>query len=233
MSLFKAVKSVFSGGRSPAGGGGGEDRLYVVDGERMLEGREVGPGDRFQLLQRLGRFVEREKVRMQVVFSGRPLREVEHGGEFMGIKVFYVEQGQDFSAQFLETVRDASRRGKTVGLTNDVELEKKIADLGALTIRASTLRKGLEGGGGEDRGDRGDRGGDRGDRGGEGGGRGGDRGPRRRRGPRGGGRGGFGRPPQQQGGPGGGEGQSDQGGGGGDTSSGSSNSVKNLIDLVE
>ena len=231
MSLFKAVKSVFSGGRSPAGGGGGgEDRLYVVDGERMLEGREVGPGDRFQLLQRLGRFVEREKVRMQVVFSGRPLREVEHGGEFMGIKVFYVEQGQDFSAQFLDTVRDAVRRGKTAGLTNDVELEKKIADLGAVTIRASTLRKGLEGGGGEGGGDRG---GDRGERGGEGGGRGGDRGPRRRRGPRGGGRGGFGRPQQQGGNGGGGEGQADQAGGSGDTSSGSSNSVKNLIDLVE
>lgn len=225
MSLLKAVKSVFGGGSSSSGGG---DRLYLVDGERMLDSRDVGPGERAALLQRLARFVEREKIRMSVVFGGRPLREVEHGGEFQGIKVFYIESREAYAEQYVQTVKDALRRDKVCAITNDAETEKKIVDLGGTTIRCSTLRKGLEGGG-----EGGERGGPGGDRGGDFRG-GGDRGPRRRRGPRGGrGPGGprDGRPPQ-----GGGEGGSSEQAGDsnpGDSQGGQSSSVKNLIDLVE
>lgn len=226
MSLFKAVKSMLGGGSSSSGG---EDRLYVVDGERMLDSRDVGPGDRAALLQRLARFIEREKIRMNVVFGGRPLREVEHGGEFQGIKVFFIESREAYSEQYVQTVKDGLRRDKVCAITNDAETEKKIADLGGTTIRCSTLRKGLEGGG--EGGDRGERGGPPGgERGGDFRG-GGDRGPRRRRGPRGGGRGPGG--PREGGRPqGGGDGGESGDSNPGDSSGGQS-SVKNLIDLVE
>ncbi len=219
MSLFKAVKSVFGGGRSDSGS---EDRLCVVDGERMTDGREAGPGDRFQVLQRLGKFVEREKIRMQVVFSGRPLREADNGSEFMGIKVLYVEQGQNYVDQFLAFTKDALRKDSVLVITNDVEMEKRAIELGAATLRASTLRKAFESSeGGGERDFRGGGGGDRGPR------RRGGRGPRR--GPPGGGR-----PPQQGGGGDSGAGQSDRSGGGESSQpSGGQSQVKNLIDLVE
>lgn len=225
MSLLKAI---FGGGSKAESSGTG--RLCVIDGERMIEGREAGPGDRFQVLQRLAKFHEREKIKMQVVFGGRPLREAEHGSEFSGVKVLYTEQGQNYVEAFLNIAKDAARRESIMVITNDIELEKKAVEAGAITLRASTLRKAFDGEGersGEGRGEGGggfrggDRGGDRGRRRGGRGGRG--RGPGGDRGDRGG------RPQgEQQGG-----GETSGGGEGGGRQQQGGGNVSNLIDLVE
>ena len=227
MSLLNSLKSVFSGKPAGVEGGRSTDRLCIVDGERMLDGREAGPADRAALLQRLARFVERENIRMNVVFSGRPLREVEHGAEFQGIKVFYAEQLEKLGEQILQLVRSG-----VVVVTNDAELEKQITDRGGITLRSSTFKKAFEapseGGGDPNR--RGDRGDFR-----RGGGR---RGPPRRGGDRdrvdrgerdrGERSGGEDRRPQNEGG-----GSQPEPSTSGETDSGSQSSVKNLIDLVE
>jgi hypothetical protein len=224
MSLLKAI---FGGGSKAESTGTG--RLCVIDGERMIEGREAGPGDRFQTLQRLAKFHEREKIKMQVVFGGRPLREAEHGAEFNGVKVFYTEQGQNYIDAFMGIAKEAARRDSIMVITNDLEIEKRAVEMGAVTLRTSTLRKAFESEGGGEGGFRG------GEGRGEGGGfRGGDRGGRRRggrggrsRGP-GGERGGR---PQQGGDQPAGETQSGGGEGGGRQQGGGN--VSNLIDLVE
>ena len=230
MSLWDSLRGVL--GAKPGVSGRESGRSCVVDGEKLLEGRGGGPVERVQTLQRLAQFVEREQVKLQVVFAGRPLREVANGGAFGTIKVYFSEQASGISEQIQTLARDAGRGVLVV--TSDKNLEETMQAEGHSTMRVSTLRKALdpnqggEHGGGGGRRDHGRRR---------------DRGPRRDRrgGPGGGG---------QQGGPGGEHDQSQDSGGteGGDQAAGESDSnrghreksqpgnqttVKNLIDLVE
>ena len=169
MSLLDMVKSWFSGG--------GSGRLYVIDGAQMVGSgsavERLSPRDQVHVLQQLSRFAEKESIDIQVAFEGRSLREVAHGGEYGGVKVFFADKQAALQDMILDLVRSGARRQKVVLVTNNRQLEEKAARTGAQTLRPSTLRKAMENGGGGDRGDRGDRGGDRGDRG--------DRGPRRGR----------------------------------------------------
>jgi len=171
MSLFDVVKSWFSGS--------GSGRLYIIDGAQVAgPGSSVdrlSPRDQVHVLQQLARFAEKEKISIQVAFEGRALREVEHGGEFQGVQVFFADKQAALQDLILDLVRSGSRR-QVVLVTGHRQLEEKAAAAGAQTLRPSTLRKAMENGGG---GDRGDRGGDRGDYRGERGDRG-RRGGRRR-----------------------------------------------------
>lgn len=216
MSLLDRIRSAFSG--KSEGAAHDTSRVYIVDGDRITEGNErPGPAERFQILQRLARFADREKVQMQVVLGGRALREVAHGDEFNGLKVYYSEQVEAIADQIMQLYQ-GSRRDKAVVITSDPQLETRVLEQGGALMKSSTLRKGLEGGngggGGEeysgrhgrrrDRGRRGDRG-DRGDR------RGGDR-----------------RPDQQESREAASSSESS-----GQREPGGETTVKNLIDLVE
>lgn len=191
MSLLGVIKSWFSGG--------GSSRLYIIDGAQLVGSgsavERLSPRDQVHVLQQLSRFAEKESIDIQVAFEGRSLREVAHGGEYGGVKVFFADKQAALQDMILDLVRSGARRQKVVLVTNNRQLEEKAARTGAQTLRPSTLRKAMENGGGGERGDRGDRGGDRGDRG--------DRGPRRGRRQRG--RGG-----RYREGDGGGRGPSDQ-----------------------
>lgn len=168
MSLLGVIKSWFSGG--------GSSRLYIIDGAQLVGSgsavERLSPRDQVHVLQQLSRFAEKESIDIQVAFEGRSLREVAHGGEYGGVKVFFADKQAALQDMILDLVRSGARRQKVVLVTNNRQLEEKAARTGAQTLRPSTLRKAMENGGGE-RGDRGERGGDRGDRG--------DRGPRRGR----------------------------------------------------
>jgi hypothetical protein len=244
MGFMDTIKSLFS----PASGSARRNsRTYVVDGARLVDektGRRMAPRDQVQMLNALARVAKQENLEIQAVFeSDRPLREVEHGGELNGVKVFYAPDTEQLVALALKLCRSTSGTLVSSGVT----MESRATEAGIPVLCSSTFRKAFLQGGlpGGDRGDRGERGGDRGGQGGGGDRSGrdrrGDRNRRRDRGDRGGDRGGQGggnRQPredgQSQNAPqeGGGESQSStegqSGSGGGDNSA-----VRNLIDLVE
>ena len=214
MSLWESIMGIV-GGKSA---GGSTAKSCVIDGERLMDGRGGGPVERVQVLQRLAQFSEREQLKCQVVFAGRPLREVAHGGDFGPLKVYFAEQASGISEQVESLARSGAGR-QSVVVTSDKELEDRLVGRGAQVMRTSTLRKAMDPsnlGGGEG-GSMGRR-----DHGGRRGGR--DRGGRDRRDRRDG-------PPSQQ--------QQDQrprrdeSSQSDQTNSGSEPSVKNLIDLVE
>jgi len=246
MKFIEKIKSLFA----PASGTPRRNsRTYVVDGARLVDektGRRMAPREQIQMLNSLARVAKQESLDIQVVFeSERPLREVEHGGEFNGVKVFFAPDNEQLVAMALKMCRN----GSCTLVSSGVTMESRATEAGIQVLCSSTFRKAfLQGGmpGAGDRGDRGDRGGDRGGNGG------GDRGGRDRRsgrdrrrdrgdrGDRGGDRGGNNggsRPPRaegqsqnvpQEGGESqsASEGQSNEGGD-------NNNSVRNLIDLVE
>lgn len=174
MSLLNSIKSFFDGG--PAVGPSARDasRVYLVDAEKLADSREgqgrMGPQERFHAVQLLSRFAEREQIKVVAVLGGRPLREVAHGDEFNGVRVFYVEAEKTMADQ-IQHVLDRELRGRAVVVTNDKQLEAKLIERGISTLRVSSLRRALDsnnngeggggdgGGGGRDRRDRGDRGG--------------------------------------------------------------------------
>ncbi len=239
MKFIETIKSLFS----PASGSSRRNsRTYVVDGARLVDektGRRMAPREQVQMVNALARVAKQEGLGIQVVFeSDRPLREVEHGGDLNGVKVFYAPDTEQLVAMALKLCR----KGGCSLVSSGVTMESRATEAGIPVLCSSTFRKAFLQGGmpsSGERGDRGDRGGDRGGQGGDRGGRRGrdrrrDRGDRGDRGPRGGDRGGN-RPPREDGQASG----SPQEGGGdssseGQSSGGDDNSaVRNLIDLVE
>ncbi|HEY8241407.1 MAG TPA: NYN domain-containing protein [Kiritimatiellia bacterium] len=153
MSFWDSIGSLFKGGGKPAAARD-SSRKYVLDGERMLDNRggdKSGPLERFQLLQRMAQFAEREGIKLQIVFAGRPLREVANGGSYNGVQVYYAEQATGIADQLDKLVRRAGRN--TIVITNDGQAEARAREFGAYSMRTSTLRKALEGGNGEGGGD--------------------------------------------------------------------------------
>ena len=140
-------------------GGGASSRVcsvMIVDGERLLDGGDrSGPVERVQLLQKLGKFASREQLTVKVVLGGRPLREVDHQGEYAGVQVFYAENAKASDDQLATLARRFGR--KSVVVTGSPALEAQLASGSASLMRATTLRRGLElasgdGGGGRSHG---------------------------------------------------------------------------------
>lgn len=226
MSFMNAIKSLFA----PAGGSARRDtRTYVVDGARLVDektGRRMAPREQVQMLNALARVAKQEGLTIRAVFeSERALREVEHGGEFNGVKVYFAPDNEQLVALALKLCRSEGCALVSSGVT----MESRATEAGIPVLCSSTFRKAfLQGGlpGGERGGDERRSGRDR--RGGR------DR--RRDRGDRGG-NGGGNRPPREE--------QPEQGGdasdapasseGGGEESAPreDNRAVRNLIDLVE
>lgn len=163
MSLLGKIAALFSGGSAR--------KVCVVDGDRLVGGDRVGPGERFQVLNKLARFATREEMQVKVVFGGRPLREADEGSDYNGVQVYYAETPEDVRKKITRTI-SAIGRSSVVLIVGDAELEQEQTSNGFSTMRTSTLRKamdpaneggGRDNGGGRERNDRGDRG-DRGDR---------------------------------------------------------------------
>jgi len=175
MSFIKMIKSCFSST------GGSSNRTYVVDAARLVDektGRRMAPRDQVQMLNALARISKQEGLGIQVVIeSDRPLREVEHGGDFNGVKVYYAPDTEQLVALALKLCR---KSGGSI-VSSGVTMESRATEAGIPVLCSSTFRKAfLQGGmpGGGQGGDRGgerrrgggrDRRGGRGDRGGRGG----------------------------------------------------------------
>ena len=237
MSFMDAIKSLFA----PAGGPARRNtRTYLVDVARLMDektGRRMAPREQVQMLNALARVAKQEGLAIQAVFeSDRALREVEHGGEFNGVKVYFAPDNEQLVALALKLCKGEGCALVSSGVT----MESRATEAGIPVLCSSTFRKaflqgGLPGGDRGDRGDRGGNGGPGGDRGGRDRDRRGGRDRRRDRGERGGNR-----PPREEApGPAGGEASSEapaaaEAGNEEPAAPQEDNrAVRNLIDLVE
>jgi len=93
--------------------------------------------------------------------SDRALREVEDGGDYNGLKVYFAPDTEQLVAKALKLCR-----GGGVLVSSGVTMESRATEAGITVVGSSTFRKAfLQGGlpGGGDRGDRSDRGGNGGE----------------------------------------------------------------------
>jgi hypothetical protein len=138
--------------------------VLIVDGVSLndalgLKGK-VPPRNQLQLLRRLARFAQREKMEMVVVLSGSPLNKAPAGKKFEDITVIY-SKSPEAHAKFL--ARTAGSRGAGAILISGNAAAEKIAGGRVQTMRMSTFRKAFDFGGsefeGSERSERGERGG--------------------------------------------------------------------------
>jgi len=124
-------------------------RLYIIDAAHLFSGGRghgrLSPRDQVQALQKLSRFAEKEGIRVQAVFEGKPLREVDHGGDFNGVKVFFADKGDKLPDLVLNIYRKG-RRNSPVVVTSNRDIEDAVRGAGGATIRSQTFRKGMDNG---------------------------------------------------------------------------------------
>jgi hypothetical protein len=142
--------------------------VVVVDGLALnavagLKGR-VPPRNQLQVLRRLSRFAQREKVEVIAVLSGSPLNKAPQGKKFEEMEVRYSKSEEEHGKYLIKTAK--SFGGRTVLVVGDELAEKEIGN-SVRTMRMSTFRKafdtgGLDGDEGDERtserGERGERG---------------------------------------------------------------------------
>lgn len=138
--------------------------VVVVDGVSLndalgMKGK-VPPRNQLQMLRRLSRFAEREKVGMVVVLSGSPLHKAPAGKKFEEVMVAYSKSPEAHAKYVAKVV--GSKGAGAVLVSGNAAVEKIALGGGLKTMRVSTFRKAFDAGGSGAEGgsDRSDRGGD-------------------------------------------------------------------------
>ena len=121
----------------------------VVDGMHLLPGEteseELTPRQQIDLLQRLVKIQKAEGWEMWVLFNGDPLDQVEHGGDFLGVRVFFSPTPPQRVPTLLECIRVLKKKNRDALLvTNDGDAEARAKELDAMTLKANTLKRGHE-----------------------------------------------------------------------------------------
>lgn len=136
MKFMEKIKTLFGGTtrRDP--------HTYVVDGARMLDernGRRMGPRDQLQVLSMLDRVSQQEGIAIQAVMeSDRPLREVDDGGEFGSVRVYFAPDGDALAKQMLKL---CAKNKNYVLVGSGSQLERETLAQGITMMSASTFRR--------------------------------------------------------------------------------------------
>ncbi|MEN8256072.1 MAG: hypothetical protein ABFR33_11455 [Verrucomicrobiota bacterium] len=141
--------------------------VVIVDGVSLNEALgmkgKIPPRSQLQLLRRLSRFAQREKLGMVVVLTGSPLHKAPAKKKFEEIMVVYSKSPETHAKYVAKIARSKGSGAILVSKGSSIE---KIAGSGMKTMRVSTFRKAFDVGGndndGSDRSERG--GGDRSNR---------------------------------------------------------------------
>jgi hypothetical protein len=133
-NLFKASKTV-----------------VVVDGvslnDSLGQKGKVAPRNQLQLLRRLSRFSQREKLELVVVLSGDPLHKAPPGKKFEEITVRYSKSPEAHAKYLLKVAK--SKGASAVLITGNPAAEKMALSGGLKTMHVSTFRKAFDVGGNE------------------------------------------------------------------------------------
>lgn len=123
--------------------------VLAVDAAALLKSRGVrgraAPRQQLQVLRMLSRVMQREKIDLTAVLSGKPLDKAPHNGKFDDMRVRYAKDETAVSKEMTKALKQAGSGGVLV--TDDIELEKSVIQSGGITLRLSTFRKLLEDGG--------------------------------------------------------------------------------------
>ena len=126
----------------------------VVDGVSLndalgMKGK-VPPRNQLQLLRRLARFSEREKVAVVVVLSGSPLHKAPAGKKFEDITVLYSKSTEAHAKHVAKVA--VSKGAGVIVISGNAAVEKVALGRGLRTMRVSTFRKAFDVGGNESEG---------------------------------------------------------------------------------
>lgn len=113
--------------------------LAAYDGGQALPGRV-----QIEILQNLSKIAKEEEWDLEAVFIGEELRQVEHGGDFLGIKVFFAPDQAHRPQLILDRAGQAMKTGSALVVTNDPNIEERAEDVGASILRANSLKKGYD-----------------------------------------------------------------------------------------
>lgn len=124
-------------------------QVLVVDVDALLKSRGIrgkaAPRQQLQALRALSRLAQREALGVTAVMSGNELEKAPHNRVVDGVRTRYAATGATMSSEMIKGLRQAGLRGVVV--TDDLELEKKVAARGTDALRISTFRKLLDDGG--------------------------------------------------------------------------------------
>ena len=122
--------------------------VIVVDGISLNEALgmkgKIPPRNQLQLLRRLARFAQREKIGVVAVLTGSPLHKAPAGKKFEEITVLY-SKSPEAHAKYV--VKIARSKGDAAILISDSSAIEKIAGSSLKTMRTSTFRKVFDMGG--------------------------------------------------------------------------------------
>lgn len=121
-----------------------ESRVYIVDGTGMEGGQKrQAPRNQLDILRRVSRFAQREKIKVHIAFSGTELRQIGNGDEYEGVTVRFTGKDGTIDELVLQLFRQFGRRASLV-LTSKRELEEAIHSKNGNTMRLETFRKALD-----------------------------------------------------------------------------------------
>jgi hypothetical protein len=120
----------------------------VVDGRSLAPTRMgedfLSPRLQLEILQQLSKIARQEEWNLWCVFSGPELEKVSHGGDFLGVRVFFAPTAPQRAPTLVECVKVLKKKGEVLFVTDDPALESRAMDAGAVPMRAETLKKGYE-----------------------------------------------------------------------------------------
>jgi hypothetical protein len=102
---------------------------------------KVPPRNQLQLLRRLARFSQREKLALVAVLCGSPLNKAPAGKKFEGISVVYSKSNEDYVKCL---VRTANAKGAGAVLVSGSAAVEKLRSGAAKNLRISTFRKAFD-----------------------------------------------------------------------------------------
>ncbi|MBQ9345355.1 MAG: hypothetical protein IJT88_09110 [Kiritimatiellae bacterium] len=138
MGFMTAIKSMFGGATSGMHNG---KKAFFVDSARLNDektGRRLMPRDQIALLNALARIHEEEGFDIAAIFEAeRPLREVDNGGDYHGVTVYFAADSETLIADALRL----AKKGNYTLVTSGPSLESKAVEAKLPLFSSATFRK--------------------------------------------------------------------------------------------
>ncbi len=147
MAFLDALKNIFVGEKTEVS----SEKVYIVDAASIDGGkkRQMSPHQQISVLKRLASFAKKEKISMQALLDGKPLRVVPDGGDFSGVQVFFTREKFDINTLIKKRLKMV-KSSEVIVITDGSDSVSEIESAGAKLMSASTFKKAL--GGGDSRG---------------------------------------------------------------------------------
>lgn len=133
--------------------------VLVIDAVSLNESLgmkgKIPPRNQLQMLRRLARFSQREKVEVIAVLSGSPLNKAPVGKKFETVTVLYSKSPEQHAKYLAKVV---GGKGAGAILVSGNAATEKVVGNGVKKLRISTFRKAFDVGGDIEGGERGERG---------------------------------------------------------------------------